>query len=108
MYGTCESSSHVWQFNIQAASGDLHAVTSVVFFDGPKGVFVDYAPVLFDGDTPRPADSDMRSNGLRIVEAGLPGDTALNLPPDQMRKGRGFGFQIFPSKWQRCCKEAAF
>ena len=29
------------QFDIQAASGALCAVTFVVFFDGPKGVFVD-------------------------------------------------------------------
>ena len=55
-------------------------------------------PVLLDGDTSRLADSGLNGNGLRIVDTGLPGDTALNLPEDDMHKGRGFGFQIFPSE----------
>ena len=59
-------------FDIQTTSGALLAVTSVVFFDGPKGVFVDYTPVLLDGDISRLADSGLRSNGLRIVDTGLP------------------------------------
>ena len=88
------------QFDIRAASGALRAVTSVVFFNGPKGVFVNYTPVLLDGDTARLADSGLRGNGLRIVDTGLPGDTAFNLPEDEMHKGRGFGFQIFPSEWE--------
>ncbi|KAI0215917.1 hypothetical protein LSAT2_032052 [Lamellibrachia satsuma] len=90
-------SGGTYSFDIQAASGALRAVTSVVFFDGPKGVFVDYTPVFLDGDTSRLADSGMRSNGLRIVDTGLPGDTAFNIPEDEMHKGRGFGFQIFPN-----------
>ena len=63
------------QFDIQAASGALRAVTFVVFFDGPKEVFVDYTPVFLDGDTSRLADSCLRGNGLRIVDTGLPGDS---------------------------------
>ena len=63
-------------------------------------MYVDYNPVLFDGDTPRLADNGVHKDGLRIVEASLPGDTALNLPQDKMREGRGFGFQIFPSKFE--------
>ena len=86
------------QFEIQAASGSLRAVTSVVFFDGPKGVFADYTPVLFDGDTPSLADSGRRSNGLKTIDTGLPGDTSLNVPEVELKATRGFGFQIHPSK----------
>ena len=86
------------QFEIQAASGALRAVTSVVFFDGPKGVFADYTPVLFDGDTPRLADSGWRGNGLRIIDNGLPGDTSVNVPEVELKERRGFGFQIHPSE----------
>ena len=74
----------------------MRAVTSVVFFDGPKGVFADYTPVLFDGDTPRLADNGRRDNGLRIIDTGLPGDTALGVQDFTQRKG--FGFQIHPSE----------
>ena len=55
---------------------------------------------LLDGDISKLADSGLRGNGLRIVDTGLPGDAALNLPEDDMHKGRGFGFQIFPSEWE--------
>ena len=86
------------QFEIQAASGSLRAVTSVVFFDGPKGVFADYTPVLFDGDKPSLVDSGRRNDGLRIIDTGLPGDTSLDVPEEELKERRGFGFQIHPSK----------
>ena len=86
------------QFEIQAASGSLRAVTSVVFLDGPKGVFADYTPILFDGDTPMLADSGWRSNGLRIIEPSIPGDTSFNVQDDNVQARTGFGFQIHPSE----------
>ena len=85
------------QFDIQAADGSLRAVTSVVFFDGPKGVFADYTPVLFDGDVAHPADNRPRSNGLQIIPERPPGDTSINVPKVELRERRAFGFQIHPS-----------
>ncbi|KAI0218488.1 hypothetical protein LSAT2_029826 [Lamellibrachia satsuma] len=84
-------------FNIQAAGGSLRAVTSVVFFDGPKGVFADYTPVLFDGDAARPADSGLRSNGMKVISRDLPGDTSSQIPEVELQERRAFGFQIYPS-----------
>ena len=86
------------QFEIQAASGSLHAVTSVLFLDGPAGVFADYTPVLFDGDTARLTGRGSRSDGVTIIDAGLPGDTSLDLPEGEKGKRKGFGFQIYPSE----------
>ena len=61
-------------------------------------MFADYTPILFDGDTARLADSGWHSNGLRIIDDGLPGDTSLNVPVVEVRERRGFGFQIHPSE----------
>ncbi|KAI0217501.1 hypothetical protein LSAT2_030719 [Lamellibrachia satsuma] len=86
-----------YSFEIQAASGSLHAVTSVIFLDGPAGVFADYTPVLFDGDTARLTDRGPRSDGVTIIDAGLPGDTSRDLPEGGKGERKGFGFQIHPN-----------
>ena len=86
------------QFHIQAAKSSLRAVTSVVFFDGPKGVFADFTPILFDHDVTRPADSGTRSNGMKIVSKELPGDTSSGVPEVELQERRAFGFQIYPGE----------
>ena len=86
------------QFHIQAAKSSLRAVTSVIFFDGPKGVFADFTPVLFDSDVARPADSGTRSNGMKIISKELPGDTSGGVPEVELQERRAFGFQIYPGQ----------
>ena len=70
-----------------------------MFFDGPKGVFADYTPVLFDGDAARPADSGLRSNGMKVISRDLPGDTSSQIPEVELQERRAFGFQIYPSEY---------
>ena len=76
----------------------MRAVTSVVFLDASAGVFADYTPLLFDGDTAGRTDEGQRTDGVTVIEAGLPGDTALGRPDAEERDRKGFGFQIYPSE----------
>ncbi|XP_070564497.1 uncharacterized protein [Ptychodera flava] len=39
-----------YKFEIKAASSKLHAVTSIVFWDGPEGVVGDFNAVLYDNE----------------------------------------------------------
>ena len=83
------------QFDIKAASGNLSAVTSVVFWDGPSLVFGDYLDPIFELSNITRSDTD------QVVIDRADGDTFI--PPQYQTSQRfsgsfrkGFGFQIHP------------
>ena len=91
------------KFDIRAAQRNkVDAVTSVVFWDGPKGVFGDYLFGGFDGADNlenvlnRPHGSS--STLLNPVE-GDTYDTTENQDVNEEAPRHGFGFQIHTSKY---------
>ena len=91
---------YIPQFEIQAASSDLDAVTSVSFFDGPKGVFGDMA-IMAANTSVNMVEAEDNIGQVTVIDKGLPGDTSLSSGDDASKPRDGFGFQLYPSMYRR-------
>ena len=78
----------IWQFEIQAASSSLDAVTSVSFFDGPKGVFGDM-PIFTDNSSLALVETGNQHSDIKFVQSG----------DDPTKPRDAFGFQLYPSMY---------